>query len=93
MCWHKNCQENELLQAARLPVIDVTHALTNLPGENGLPANTWARAEKLSGEVYLPRQVIPDSRSHGGSLYRRTDVPAVDMPFKKPSPGSFCVFT
>ena len=63
MCWHKNCQENELLQAARLPVIDVTRALTNLPGESGLPANRWAPAmqlpeKKLSAGRSNPRQTF-----------------------------------
>ena len=76
MCWHKNCQENELLQVPRLPIIDVTRALTNLPGESGLPANRWAPAMQLPGKNYLSGEVIPGSRSRGGSICREKHCPS-----------------
>ena len=75
MYWHKNCRVKILVLAVELPVIVVACALTNLPGENGLSANRWARAKKLPGEVYLPGQVIPGSRSRGGSICREKHCP------------------
>ena len=56
------------VQSAKLPAIVVSCASTNLPGENKLPANIRARAEKLPVEVYLSGQLIPGSRSRGGSI-------------------------
>jgi hypothetical protein len=58
-----------------LPVTDVSCALTNLPGENRLPANRRARAKKLPAKNYLPGEVIPGSRSRGGSICREKHCP------------------
>jgi hypothetical protein len=49
--------------------------MTNLPGENRLPAYTWARAEKLPAKVFLLGQVIPGSRSRGSSICREKYYP------------------